>query len=199
MGAGYAGSMSEVARRLHHYTYEDYRVLEEHSPVKHEFLDGEIYAMAGGTPEHAALAMAVAAVLGKQLPGGCRLFSSDLRVRVLQTTLTTYPDLTVVCGAIARDAVDRLSVTNPTLLVEITSDSSEDYDRGDKQTHFLRITTLRAYVVVSHREPRLDLWSRGDDGTWSHSTAAAGEVIEVATPRCTLSVDEVFRGILPSL
>jgi len=191
--------MSEGARRLHRYTYEDYRVLEEHSPVKHEFLDGEIYAMAGGTPEHAALAMAVATALGKQLPGGCRLFSSDLRVRVAETTLTTYPDLTVVCGAIARDAVDRLSVTNPSLIVEITSDGSEDYDRGDKQGHFLRIATLRAYVVVSHREPRIDLWSRGDDGTWIHSTATAGQAIDIPTPRCALSVDEVFRGVLPSL
>jgi len=89
---------------LHAYTYADYLAHEVASNVKHEYLDGEIYAMAGGTPEHASLAVAIASVLRNQLEGkGCRVFSSDLRVRVAETGLTTYPDVSVVCGALQRD------------------------------------------------------------------------------------------------
>ena len=89
---------------LHHYTYADYLALEAASNVKHEFLAGEIYGMAGGTPEHAALSVAVSGALLAQLRGSpCRVYSSDLRVRVLATGLATYPDVTVVCGEAERD------------------------------------------------------------------------------------------------
>lgn len=88
----------------HKYTFADYEDLEQASNVKHEFFAGEIYAIAGGTPEHAALAVAVAALLFPQLQAGpCRTFSSDLRVRVRATGLASYPDVTVVCGPLERD------------------------------------------------------------------------------------------------
>ena len=90
--------MSARAPR-HHYSFEDYLALEEMAGVRHEFFDGEIYGMAGGTPEHAAMAGAITGLLGAQLAGKpCRVYSSDLRVRVLETGLATYPDVTVVCG-----------------------------------------------------------------------------------------------------
>src|SRR3990172_153164 len=89
---------------LHAYTYADYLAHEEASNVKHEYLDGEIYAIAGGTPEHASLAVAIASSLRNQVAGrSCRVFSSDLRVRVAETGLTTYPDVSVVCGSLERD------------------------------------------------------------------------------------------------
>jgi len=92
--------------RLHNYSFLEYRMLEEASSTKHEFLDGEIYAMAGGTPLHAALAAAVATALSNQLAGSeCRVYSSDLRVRVVATGLATYPDATVVCGGSDRWAI----------------------------------------------------------------------------------------------
>ena len=88
--------------------------------MRHEFLAGEIYAVAGGTPAHAALAMAVGASLLAQVRGGpCRVHSSDLRVRVLETGLTTYPDVTVVCGPCLADQQDRNTIVNPRVLVEI--------------------------------------------------------------------------------
>jgi Uma2 family endonuclease len=87
-----------ASARLHRYTYEDYLLLEQHSQVRHEFLDGEIYAMAGGTPEQAALASFVLRHIGNQLPAGCRTYTSDLRVRISKSDLTTYPDGAVICG-----------------------------------------------------------------------------------------------------
>jgi len=96
-----------------HYTYAEYLALEEESSVRHEFLEGEIYAMAGGSPDHAALAAALIRAVGSQLPPGCRAFTSDLRVRIAATGLTTYPDAAVVCGRTQRSPEDPLAVTNP--------------------------------------------------------------------------------------
>ena len=97
--------MSSPVRRVHH-SYAEYLALEEESPIRHEYLDGEIYAMAGGTPDHAALAAAVIQRLGAALPTGCRMFTSDLRIRIAETGLSTYPDATIVCGKTLR-APDR--------------------------------------------------------------------------------------------
>jgi Uma2 family endonuclease len=134
------------------YTYAEYLGFETSSNVKHEFLDGQIYAMAGGTPEHAALAAAVITLLGPQLRGGeCRPYNSDLRVRT-PTGLTTYPDVTVICGPRTIDALDPLAVTNPALIVEVLSRSTEEYDSGDKFEHYKTFPSLREYVLVSHRE-----------------------------------------------
>ncbi|MGH8471968.1 MAG: Uma2 family endonuclease, partial [Gammaproteobacteria bacterium] len=111
------------------YTWAEYIALEASSNVKHEYLDGQIYAMAGGTPEHAALAAAVTGLLFPQLRGSpCRAHDADLRVRVPKTGLATYPDVTIVCGPSERDPDDRNAVTNPTLIVEVLSQSTEDYD-----------------------------------------------------------------------
>src|SRR5438093_6264582 len=110
--------MSTTARRLH-YTYAEYLALEEESPIRHEYLDGEIYAMAGGTPDHAALAAAMIGLLRAFIPLPCRVFTSDLRIRT-STGLSTYPDAAVVCGKTLRAADDPIAVTNPCLLVEVT-------------------------------------------------------------------------------
>ena len=142
-----------------HYTYGEYLSLEEESSIRHEYLDGEIYAMAGGTPDHAAVSLTVLALLRSQLPRGCRAYTSDLRVRIPATGLTTYPDGAVVCGGTQRAADDPIAVTNPILLIEVTSNSSEDYDRGEKLRHYQTIPTVREVLIVSHREPRLTLLS----------------------------------------
>jgi Uma2 family endonuclease len=104
--------MSSTSLRRVHYTYAEYLALEEGSPVRHEYLDGEIFAMAGGSPDHAALAAAVIGVVGGQLPPGWRVFTSNLRVRIAATGLSTYPDAAVVCGRTDRSPEDPIAVTN---------------------------------------------------------------------------------------
>ena len=183
-----------ITTRLHRYSFQTYLELEEASNVKHEFLDGEIYAMAGGSIAHAELSLAVASSLREQLRGRCRVFSSDLRVRVAATGLTTYPDATVVCGSIERDPESAQTVTNPTVLVEVLSESTEDYDRGDKLAHYQQIPALEAVLFVSQDSRRLELRQRRDG--WAPQVAQEHEALEMSSPKCTLEVDQVYEGVL---
>ena len=181
---------------LHRYTYQDYVSLEEESSTRHEFLAGEIVAMAGGTPEHAAMAAEVIGQLREQIRGSsCRVFTSDLGVRVKATGLATYPDASVVCGPTERDPDKKTNVTNPRVIVEVTSDSTEDYDHGEKLTHYKQIPSLEAIVIVSHREARVDVWSRPPDSPlWSRTSAATGESAPVPALGCLLDVDAIWRA-----
>jgi Uma2 family endonuclease len=183
--------MSTSSRRLH-YTYAQYLSLEEESLVRHEYLDGEIYAMAGGSPDHAALAAACIGALRGRMPPGCRTFTSDLRVRIAATGLTTYPDVAVICGPTLRAPEDPLAVTNPVLLVEITSPSTEDYDRGEKLRHYKSLPSVREVLIVSHRAPHLTLHRRGD-ADWMVTTAETGAVLELPSVGARIGVDEVYR------
>lgn len=155
--------------------YATYLTLERDADQKHEWFDGEIFAMAGGTIEHAQLS---AAMVGQRLtltaPCGCRVFSSDLKIRVLATGLATYLDAAVVCGAIERDPDDRNAITNPSILVEVLSDSTEGYDRGQKFANYRAIPSLCDYVVVSQYEPRIEVHSRDASGLWVLREARSG-------------------------
>jgi Uma2 family endonuclease len=178
--------------RLHCYTYLEYRSLEDASVTKHEFLDGEIYAMAGGTPLHAALGAAVVTSLGNQLGGSpCRVYNSDLRVRVVATGLATYPDATVVRGDVESDLEDRQAVVNPKAIVEVLSDGTEAYDRGEKLAHYQKIASLDAVVLVSQKERRIELWQRENVG-WVRAEAGRGQSVAVNSIGCTLTVDAVY-------
>jgi Uma2 family endonuclease len=177
------------------YTYAEYLALEASSNVKHEFLDGQIYAMAGGTPEHAALAAAVIGLLFPELRRGrCRAHDADLRVRVPSTGLATYPDVTVVCGPIERDERDEQAVTNPTLIVEVLSRSTEVYDRGDKFEHYKTLPSLRQYVLVSHRERCVEVWTRDAGGGWTSAVAREGEVARLDSVGARLDVSELYEA-----
>src|SRR5437773_8378838 len=125
------------------FSLREYLRVDAESSVKHEFLDGMILAMAGGTPDHAALAMAVGASLNRQLEGKkCRVFSADLRVRVLATGFAGYPDVTVVCSKLELDPEDANTATNPAVVVEVLSPSAEQYDRGEKLRQYQQIASL---------------------------------------------------------
>lgn len=181
-----------------HHTYAEYLALEEEASARHEYLDGEIYAMAGGTPDHAALAAALIAAIRSQLPPGCRMFTSDLRVRIPATGLSTYPDGAVVCGRTQRAADDALAVVNPLLLVEVTSPSTEDYDRGEKLRHYKNLPSLREVLIASHREPHLTLHRR-EDGDWKVLTAERGGALTLVSVAAQVAVDDVYRDGLEDL
>jgi Uma2 family endonuclease len=179
------------------FRFDEYVQLEAQSAIKHEFLDGEVYAMAGGSPEHAALASRFALALGLATRGGpCEVFSSDLRVRVPATGLTTYPDLTVVCGTWQRDPEDANTITNPVLVIEVLSDSTAAYDRGEKLAHYQRIESLREVLLVAHDSRRLELWRKDEAGRWVLLVAQAGDRLTLRSVPATLEVDELFSGLL---
>ena len=179
-------------------TYEEYLAAEATSETKHEYLRGEVFAMAGGTPAHARLAMAVGHALMTALAGRpCAVFGSDLRVRIEDTDLSTYPDLIVVCGSFEPAKIDANAATNPTLIVEILSDSTEAYDRGQKFAHYRQLPSLREYLLVSQREPRLESYFRNEAGEWVLTEARAGESLLLRSLEAVrLETDAIYHDPL---
>ena len=178
-------------------TYAEYLAAEAVAEVRHEFLNGEVWEMAGGTPEHSALAAAVIGELRSALRGKpCRVFTSDLRVRIPQTDLATYPDLSIVCGQLETAPDDKDAITNPIVLVEVLSDSTEAYDRGAKAAHYRRIASLREYVLVSQAEPRIEVQRRAEGGRWELLEARPGETIELSSLGVRLDVAAVYANPL---
>ncbi|MCC7384315.1 MAG: Uma2 family endonuclease [Deltaproteobacteria bacterium] len=186
-----------AVRRSHphpvQYSFREYLAHEAASNVKHEYLDGQIYAMAGGTPRHSALISAVNAQLATQVRGGrCRVHMADLRIRVGATGLATYPDVAVICGPWARDAEDENTLVNPSVIVEVLSPSTEEYDRGEKFEHYKRIPSLVAYVLVSHERPEVEVWSKSDRGEWSLAVFGPSMVAPLDRIGCRLDVSEIY-------
>jgi Uma2 family endonuclease len=174
--------------------------LEEMSPVKHEFLDGHVWAMAGGSPDHAGIAANVLLVLGNQLRDRpCRVFSSDLRIRVTETGLGTYPDVTVVSGRLELDPEDpkKQTVINPRVIVEILSPSTEAYDRGEKLSHYKRIPSVEDIVLVSHDRRQIEVWHREPNG-WVLEVVHDDGLALLRAVDCKLSLAEIYRDPLTS-
>jgi Uma2 family endonuclease len=185
-------------RRLHRYTYADYVAIERDSPLKHEFLDGEIYAMAGGSEEHSALAAEVLRVLGNAVGDRpCRVHTSDLRIYVEAVGLATFPDGSVICGPLQQHTPSpEATALNPAVLVEVTSDASEEYDTGPKLEAYRTIPSLREVVIVSHRERRIVVHGRREEEkteSWDARVAISGGRVTVESLGASLVVDDIYR------
>ena len=177
-------------------SYAEYLNLERTSEVKHGYLRGEVFAMAGGTPEHARLAANIIGALTGALRGRpCSVFTSDARVRIEATDRATYPDVTAVCSRLEHAGDDPDSIANPVVIVEILSDATEADDRGEKFAHYRRLASLREYVLVSQRARRLEVYRRRDE-RWLLDEAGTGETLRLESIDVILSVDEVYRDPL---
>jgi Uma2 family endonuclease len=178
-------------------SYAEYVAAEAKGDQRHEFLSGEVFAMAGGTPEHGALAAAMIRELGIALRGKpCRVYSSDVRVRVEATGFTSYPDASVVCGRLETDGVDRDAMVNPVLVVEVLSESTEAYDRGAKAAHYRRVASLREYVLLAQDEARVEVYRRNEQGRFELIEARLGEQFELASVGVTLDVRAIYENPL---
>lgn len=175
---------------------DEYVALEASSSTRHEFFDGEIYGMAGGSPDHAALAATMLRLLGNSLPPECQAFSSDLRVHVEATGLTTYPDATVVCGKTERADADRFAVTNPLVLVEVTSPSTESYDRGEKLAHYKSIASVKAIVIVAHDKPSVSVYLRDASDNWQLREVGASEHFTLPGLTTPISMGALYQRAL---
>jgi Uma2 family endonuclease len=171
-------------------TYAEYLAQEESSDEKLEYYDGRVYLMTGGTPEHAAISANVVAILHRQLTK-CRVYSADLRVRVRATGLATHPDVTVVCGKAELDPEDANAITNPSVVVEVLSPSTERYDRNEKFAHYRQIPSLSAYVLISPLERRVEVYARADDGTWILREVTTGAA-RLEAIGADLPIDDVY-------
>ena len=187
-------SLPEPLRRL---TEAEYLEIERAAEFKSEFFDGEMFAMAGGTPQHSLIATNLAGEFRNRLKAGpCVTYNTDLRIKVEATGLCTYPDLSVICGPLQfAEGTDDTAV-NPTVIVEVLSDSTEAYDRGKKFEHCRQITTLQEYLLVSQKEPRIEQFIRQPDGRWVLNEAAGLEArLELPSLRISLSLAEVFAKV----
>lgn len=177
------------------FTFQEYLDLEARSQVKHEYLDGVAWALAGGSPDHTAIAANVIGLLTNALrERPCRVFTSDLRVRVKATGLGTYPDVTVVCGPLETDTDDpnAHTVVNPSVVVEVLSKSTEQYDRGEKLWHYQRIESLKEIVLLAHDEPRAEIWRR-DGARWTLDVRRASDRVSLSSLDCELPLSEIYR------
>ena len=177
-------------------SYADYLAFERTAETKHEYVAGMILAMAGGSPEHARLAGSLARLLGNALEGrSCAVFSSDLRVRIAETDRSTYPDLTVVCGRRETSPDDPDAIVNPTILVEVLSDSTEADDRGEKFAHYRRLVSLQEYVLVAQKAQRIEVYRR-DGERWVLTEHGPGTMVELPSIDARIPVDEIYRDPL---
>ncbi|MEW6429990.1 MAG: Uma2 family endonuclease [Myxococcota bacterium] len=182
-----------VARQLR-YSYEDYLRALDDSAIKLEYSAGVIYAMAGGTLAHAELSAAAIGLLRQALPPGCTVFSSDAKVRVEASDFAGFPDVSVVCGERQTSRIDPNALVNPSLLVEVTSRSTEDYDRGEKLLHYQRLPSVRAVLFISHRERRVTVVERSANG-WETRDVGAGQQVVLTDPSVRLDVDALYGTV----
>jgi Uma2 family endonuclease len=168
--------MGRVAERSR-VTAADYLNWEREQPVKHEFFHGEVFAMAGRTPRHNALTVSVGAELRAVLRSrGCSVLSSDQRLAFPPDARYVYPDVTVICGAPAFQNGTSDVITNPSIIVEVLSGSTEEYDRGLKWTGYQRIAALTDYLLVAQTEARIEHYRCNADGSWTVTVQGFGNL-----------------------
>lgn len=151
-------------------TPEQYLEIERRAEFKSEYYQGEMFAMSGARAQHVRAVGNLAVLLIPALRGRCSVFTNDMRVLVRPTGLYTYPDVAVVCGEPVFADREFDTLTNPALLIEVLSPSTESYDRGKKFDHYRTIESLRQYVLVSTDRPHLDCFTRSGD-VWTFTAA----------------------------
>lgn len=179
-----------------HWTLEEYLEFERTSDGRHEYLDGEVFAMVGASLKHNSITFRAAHGLYEEINEGCNVYQSDLRVKVSETGLYTYPDIVVICGEpqLSDDVQDTL--LNPTLIIEVLSPSTEAYDRGKKFKHYMTVESLQEYVLISQEAPRIERYLRQTGYQWLY-TAVDGldSVLQLPSIGCTLALTDVYRQV----
>jgi Uma2 family endonuclease len=188
--------MASVPRTT--YTLADYLALEERSQVKHQYLAGEVFAMAGGSVAHNLICENLFAELRAGLQGrDCRARSSELRIKVEETGLYTYPDVSVVCKPIHREAGAIETVLNPRILIEVLSPSTEAFDRTTKLTHYRKIASLQEMLLVSQHEPVIEHHiRRSENNEWLLKVVSGLDAaIEFPSIACRLAFSQIYADV----
>lgn len=187
--------MSAEPRRF--MTPEEYLALEQESESKHEYLNGEIYAMTGASRQHNIITLNVGTSLRIQARGKpCQVYPSDMRVKVRKTTLYTYPDVSVVCGKQDLEDTGTATLLNPTVIIEVLSPSTERYDRGRKFLHYQMIDALQEYLLVAQDMVRVEQYVRQSPNQWMFTTyAQLDEVITLPSISCTLRLADIYEDV----
>jgi Uma2 family endonuclease len=177
-------------------TSEEYLAFERASEQRHEYADGEIFAMSGGTREHSLIGQNIARELGNALlDQPCEVHGSDMRIKIVATGRYFYPDVSVVCGQPRFEDEKRDTLLNPILIVEVLSDSTERYDRGDKFASYRTLDSLQHYVLASQTKALVEHYQRQRDGTWVYRALGPGERLLLASLGCEIEVDRAYLKV----
>jgi Uma2 family endonuclease len=171
--------MSAIPIQHPFHSVEEYYRLEDLAEVRSEYHDGQILAMAGGSMSHSQICINLGRELSTRLKGKpCQAFDANLRTRIESSNRNVYPDLSIVCGPVERDPRDPSNgtITNPRVVIEVISPSTERYDRTEKRDHYLKIPSLQAHVLVDQDRPRVEVLTRTQDGRWELRFATGLEV-----------------------
>ena len=177
------------------FTPAEYLEWEEQQEFRHEYADGEIYAMTGGSVNHGEISIKFSTALSNHLRGsGCRILSSDVKVEVLQSNSFLYPDISVTCNIDDRSASK--FVSHPCLIVEVLSPSTEAYDRGDKFSLCRRSPDLQEYVLVSTNKVCVDVYQRNERQRWELCSYESGDLIELKSINFTCPIEQIYEDII---
>lgn len=189
--------MKATLRLARPASYAEYLAVEQVSAHRHELLDGVIVAMAGGSGEHNALAGRIAMLLGQRLPKGCRYYTPDQRFWIASQARARYADGSIICGRPDPVPHDAQAFTNPRIVVEVLSPSSQGDDDGDKRLDYQSLSSLEAYVLVAQDERCIKVYRRTEAGLWlAASVHRDGQDFQLPTLSSSISVAEVYDDIL---
>lgn len=186
--------MSALLKRI---TAQEYLAQERAAAIKSEFYRGEVFAMSGGSPTHSLIAANFIAAAWQELADKpCNVYTSDLRVKVTPAGLYTYPDASIVCGNLEYDDDQHDTVTNPTVLIEVLSESTEKYDRGTKSSLYRELPSLQELVLIAQDKPHVERYLRQDRGTWLlHDVRNLSESIELESVGISIAMGGLYRGV----
>ena len=178
-------------------TQEEYLAIERQAAYKSEYFNGEMFAMSGASPRHVLIVTNVVAELRRQLKQRpCTVYSTDLRVKVSPTGLYTYPDVIVVCTQPQFNDEQKDTLLNPTLIVEVLSESTKDYDRGEKFEHYRTLISLAEYVLIAQDKPHFEHFVRQPDNRWLLAeTNRLEDTIHLPSIACNLALAEVYDKV----
>jgi Uma2 family endonuclease len=176
------------------FTPEEYFDWEEKQLEKHEYIDGQVYAMSGGTKNHSLISVRSIVLLSNHLESsGCEVGNSDLRVNIAGTSNYTYPDVSVTCDD--RDKNTTQYITYPCLIIEVLSSSTESYDRGGKFRMYRTNPVLQDYLLVSSTSIEMDLYRKNETGEWMIINYKEGDLIELKSIDLSFPIEQIYRGL----
>ncbi|MEZ2319479.1 MAG: Uma2 family endonuclease [Microcoleus sp.] len=183
------------SRKRYYISPEEYLKLEELSPVKHEYIQGETYAMAGASDAHVTLSVNLVTLLRNHVRGsGCRVYMSDMKGRIESRNIYYYPDVMVTCDE--RDKVFQFFKRYPCLIIEVLSKGTEGFDRGDKFADYQELETLQEYVLINQKRQRVECFRRNAEGLWVLHSYTQGSEIHLASVDFRASMDAIYEDVI---
>jgi len=183
-------------KNLSHLSLKEYLEIEISSQTKYEYHDGAIYAMSGGTLNHGWICGNVFGEIRNDLRekgSGCRVMNSEIKLHISSKNSYVYPDAMVICGEVEKSESEVNAVTNPTVIVEVLSKTTESYDRGDKFFLYQTISSLKEYILIKQDKPQVEIYRRMGD-LWQISQIIGMETnLVIPSLELTISLEEIYR------